>query len=151
MNQYKSLLTGMTDDGYYSLWYMPFAKSAMVELINEDKAEPRGAVRASRTPRLRGRSSSWAGSTAKWHRDVFPLGKDRWPDWTMLRTEGRGRFCGVMLHVWNPRGGWWGEGDEKFSWTARSSPPPSAPARRTTSAMPGATRSCSRAIPRPDA
>ena len=19
-----------------------------------------------------------------------------------------------MLHVWNPRGGWWGEGDEKF-------------------------------------
>ena len=32
----------------------------------------------------------------------------------MLRTEGRGRFCGVMLHVWNPRGGWWGEGDEKF-------------------------------------
>jgi hypothetical protein len=32
----------------------------------------------------------------------------------MLRTQGRGRFCGVMLHVWNPRGGWWGEGDEKF-------------------------------------
>ena len=32
----------------------------------------------------------------------------------MLKTEGRGRFCGVMLHVWNPRGGWWGEGDEKF-------------------------------------
>ena len=32
----------------------------------------------------------------------------------MLQTEGRGRFCGVTLHVWNPRGGWWGEGDEKF-------------------------------------
>jgi len=32
----------------------------------------------------------------------------------MLKTEGNGRFCGVMLHVWNPRGGWWGEGDEKF-------------------------------------
>ena len=30
------------------------------------------------------------------------------------KTEGQGRFCGVMLHVWNPRGGWWGEGDEKF-------------------------------------
>ncbi len=35
-------------------------------------------------------------------------------DWTMLKTQGRGRFCGVMLHIWNPRGGWWGEGDEKF-------------------------------------
>ena len=51
---------------------------------------------------------------AKWHRDTFKLPKDRWPDWVMLRTQGRGRFCGVMLHVWNPRGGWWGEGDEKF-------------------------------------
>jgi hypothetical protein len=32
----------------------------------------------------------------------------------MLKTEGRGRYLGVMLHVWNPRGSWWGEGDEKF-------------------------------------
>jgi len=32
----------------------------------------------------------------------------------MLTTTGRGRLCGVMLHVWNPKGGWWGEGDEKF-------------------------------------
>jgi len=50
----------------------------------------------------------------KWHRDVHELAEDRWPDWVMLRTEGRGRFCGVMLHVWDPRPGWWGEGDEKF-------------------------------------
>ena len=35
-------------------------------------------------------------------------------DWTMLHTQGRGRFVGVELHVWNPKGGWWGEGDEKF-------------------------------------
>jgi len=32
----------------------------------------------------------------------------------MLTTTGRGRFVGVMLHVCNPKGGWWGEGDEKF-------------------------------------
>ena len=51
---------------------------------------------------------------AKWHRDTFKLPEDRIPDWVMLRTQGRGRFCGTMLHVWNPRGGWWGEGDEKF-------------------------------------
>jgi hypothetical protein len=60
----------------------------------------------------------------KWHRDVFPVTEDRYPDWTLLKTKGRGRFCGVMLHVWNPKGGqyppagagryWWGEGDEKF-------------------------------------
>jgi hypothetical protein len=51
---------------------------------------------------------------AKWHRDLEPLPSDRFPDWRILQTVGRGRFCGVMLHVWNPRGGWWGEGDEKF-------------------------------------
>jgi hypothetical protein len=58
----------------------------------------------------------------------MPLTKDRWPDWMVVKTEGRGRFCGMMLHVWSPRGGqcgletvkashgqyWWGEGDEKF-------------------------------------
>jgi len=53
---------------------------------------------------------------AKWHRDMFlPDEPERRAiDWTMLKTKGRGRYCGVMLHVWNPRGGWWGEGDEKF-------------------------------------
>ncbi|GAG01738.1 unnamed protein product, partial [marine sediment metagenome] len=53
---------------------------------------------------------------AKWHRDTFlPEEPERRAiDWTMLKTQGRGRFCGVMLHVWNPKGGWWGEGDEKF-------------------------------------
>ena len=50
----------------------------------------------------------------KWHRDTVTLSEDRWPDWLLLQTDGRGRFLGVMLHVWNPRGGWWGEGDEKF-------------------------------------
>ena len=31
-----------------------------------------------------------------------------------LLPRDAGRYCGVMLHIWNPRGGWWGEGDEKF-------------------------------------
>ena len=31
-----------------------------------------------------------------------------------MTTQGSGRFVGVNLQIWNPRGGWWGEGDEKF-------------------------------------
>jgi len=113
VNRYKSLPTGMTDDGAYALWYMPFGKSAVVELVNEG-TETR-QVRFELTHAPLSRPFDGLGHFhCKWHRDVFPLSKDRWPDWTMLRTEGRGRFCGVMLHVWNPRGGWWGEGDEKF-------------------------------------
>jgi hypothetical protein len=32
----------------------------------------------------------------------------------LLTTQGTGRYVGTHLHVWNPRGGWWGEGDDKF-------------------------------------
>jgi hypothetical protein len=112
-NLYKTLMAGMTKDGYYSYWYMPFGKSALVELVNEDKVARSADFEITHAPL--GRSFDGLGHFhAKWHRDTFQLSKDRFPDWVMLRTQGQGRFCGVMLHVWNPRGGWWGEGDEKF-------------------------------------
>jgi hypothetical protein len=113
VNLYKTLLTGMTDQGYYSYWYMPFARSAVVELINQDTVPREVQFEITHAPL--GRPFAGLGYFhAKWHRDTVELPSDRWPDWTMLLTRGRGRFCGVMLHVWNPRGGWWGEGDEKL-------------------------------------
>ena len=112
-NLYKSLTTGMTKDGYYAYWYMPFASSALVELVNDDSAARDVEIEIVHAPL--GRPFEGLGHFhAKWHRNMFQLPPDRWPDWVMLRTQGCGRFCGVMLHVWNPRGGWWGEGDEKF-------------------------------------
>jgi hypothetical protein len=112
-NLYKTLMTGMTEQGYYANWYMPFGKSATVEIINEDKSPRALEIEIVHAP-LSQPMEQLGYFHAKWHRDSFPLSPDRWPDWVMLRTQGRGRFCGVMLHVWNPRGGWWGEGDEKF-------------------------------------
>ncbi|MCX7426766.1 MAG: DUF2961 domain-containing protein [Planctomycetia bacterium] len=114
INYYKSLATGITEGrGGYAYWYMPFAKNAKVELVNEDGRDHEIDYEIVHAPL--GRPFEGLGHFhAKWHRDVFELPKDRWPDWVMLRTQGRGRFCGVMLHVWNPLGGWWGEGDEKF-------------------------------------
>jgi hypothetical protein len=112
-NLYKSLTTGMTKDGYYAYWYMPFGKRAVVELVNEDKVSRTADFEIVHAPL--GRPFDGLGHLhVKWHRDTFKLSEDRFPDWVMLRTQGRGRFCGTMLHVWNPRGGWWGEGDEKF-------------------------------------
>jgi len=113
VNQYKSLVTGMTDEGAYAYWYMPFAKSAVMELVNEDNVAREVEFEIVHAPLSRP-FEELGHFHCKWHRDVFPPGEDRQPDWVMLRTQGRGRFCGVMLHVWNPRGGWWGEGDEKF-------------------------------------
>ena len=115
-NKYNSFPMGLTDKGYwYCYWYMPFAKRAKVELVNDGKEQRRVGFYVAHAD-LSQPIERLGRFHAKWHRDAF-LPEDpvrRKIDWTMLKTEGRGRFCGVMLHVWNPRGSWWGEGDEKF-------------------------------------
>ncbi len=113
VNLYRSLVTGITAEGGYAYWYMPFGKSARMELVNEDETVREVALEVVHAPLPRP-FEGLGHFHCKWHRDVRPLPKDRWPDWVMLETTGRGRFCGVMLHVWNPYAGWWGEGDEKF-------------------------------------
>ena len=114
VNKYKSLPLGMTDDGFYSYWYMPFGKKAVVELINEGDKPFAGQIMITHRP-LTKPIEELGRFHAKWHRDAFlPKEAERWIDWPMLKTRGKGRFCGVALEVWNPKGGWWGEGDEKF-------------------------------------
>ncbi len=149
INKYKSLPLGMTDEGFYSYWYMPFAKGALIKITNDGK-QPRSMKFTVTHAPLTAPADKLLRFHAKWHRDAFPgvdkdayLGGERWPDWPGLIVKGRGRFCGVNLHVWNPNpfgrvrkqipGGWptknrringvlnaaatrwwWGEGDEKF-------------------------------------
>jgi hypothetical protein len=113
-NLYKSLPLGMTADGFYSHWYMPFRR-AHIEILNEGSQPLRLLATLKHAPLMRP-LSQLGRFHAKWHRD-FQLpdpATGRAIDWPLLQTQGRGRFCGVMLHVWNPKGGWWGEGDEKF-------------------------------------
>ncbi len=114
-NKYRSLTAGLTDEGtWYSHWYMPFEKAAKIELVNDGKEQRAVAFEIAHAPLTRP-IDTLARFHAKWHRDAFlPTDKDRQIDWPMLVTEGRGRFVGVMLHIWSPKGGWWGEGDEKF-------------------------------------
>lgn len=115
-NKYRSLPLGLTDEGwFYCYWYMPFEKIAAVEIANDGNADRKIQAEIVHAP-LSQPIEKYARFHAKWHRDAFlPTDPDRRKiDWPMLVTEGAGRFCGVMLHVWNPRGGWWGEGDEKF-------------------------------------
>lgn len=115
-NAYRSLPLGMTEDGWmYSHWFMPFARSADVTLRNEGQTDRSFEFElvVADLPRP---ANQYARFHCKWHRDIFlpPEPERRAIDWTMLTTQGRGRYVGVMLHIWNPRGQWWGEGDEKF-------------------------------------
>jgi hypothetical protein len=93
---------------------MPFARSAEITFKQEGKLPINLEYEVMSQP-LTGDLARYARFHAKWHRDfLLPTEPERWIDWPILKAEGAGRFVGVMLHVWNPRGGWWGEGDEKF-------------------------------------
>jgi len=114
-NAYRSYPSGLTEDGWwYCHWFMPYEKRAQIWVQNDDQAERKVHLEVIQKA-LKGDMSRYARFHAKWHRDAFlPAEPERQIDWTMLKTEGAGRWLGVMLHVWNPKGGWWGEGDEKF-------------------------------------
>jgi len=114
-NPYRSLPLGLTEDGWrYCNWFMPFAKSAEIQVKRETAGNDTVQVRVLSKPLPAG-VAPYARFHAKWHRDaLLPTEPERQIDWPLLKTQGAGRFVGVMLHVWNPRGGWWGEGDEKF-------------------------------------
>ena len=114
-NTFQSLMSGLKADGtWYSYWYMPFAKSARVELVNES-GEPQQATFDLTTAPLTHPAADYGQFHAKWHRNAFASDiLERTIDWTLLKTTGRGRFMGTMLHIWNLHPGWWGEGDEKF-------------------------------------
>jgi len=112
---FQSLPVGLTNDGtFYSYWYMPYGKKAHIEVGNDGSAPVAMTWEVSHSP-LDQPIENLARFHAKWHRDAFLTDRaDRWPDWTLLTTTGTGRYVGTHLHGWNPRGGWWGEGDDKF-------------------------------------
>jgi len=112
---FDSLPTGLGKDGYwYSYWYMPFGTHATVSIDNDGAAALPMEWEITRA-KLSPEDVDLLRFHAKWHRDAFlPERADRSPDWTLLTTQGKGRFVGTQLHLYNARGEWWGEGDEKF-------------------------------------
>lgn len=114
---YRSLPLGRTgDEWWYCRWYMPFERSATIEIGNDGQEVREISYEIEHAPlKASLEGTKFARFHAKWHRDAFlPAEPERKIDWTLLTTKGSGRFAGVMLHIWNPRGSWWGEGDEKF-------------------------------------
>ena len=114
-NVYRSLPCGYTEDGwFYANWYMPFTNGAKIHFVNEGSNNHQFKYEIY-SEEIHGDLMRFGRFHAKWHRDaLLPTEPERQSDWPLLKTTGAGRFVGVMLHVWNPRSGWWGEGDEKF-------------------------------------
>ena len=113
-NYHKALPLGMLDDEMYCFSCMPSGQRAEVLLGNDSRHTLNLEIQFTVAP-LTEPIQNLGRFHAKWHRDIFLSEEpERWIDWPTLKTEGRGRYAGVMLEVWNPLGGWWGEGDEKF-------------------------------------
>ncbi len=106
---YASLPLGMTDDGDYSFWRMPFRKAAKITLTNEGK-ESGGMVTCSVRYSEGNVPDNAAYFHAKWRREHA----SETFDYPFLECTGKGKFTGVMHYVDNIVGGWWGEGDEKI-------------------------------------
>lgn len=122
--EFSSLPLSVGNGEFTSLLVMPFEKAARIEVENADDFAHELEFEIVHAP-IEEDFEPWGYFHAKWHRGAFTVDRaDRWPDWTVLKTRGRGRFCGMVLEVWNPIAGssdeskpgdfWWGEGDEKF-------------------------------------
>ena len=132
VNHYKSLPLGVTDDGYfYSYWYMPYNSGAVIKIKNDGAVSRNVSVTVVSAP-LTKPISQLGRFHAKWNRPYLAAESERWPDHIFLKTTGRGRYVGVMLHNFRPSGlkdpnskpgsPWWGEGDEKFFVDGEKSP-----------------------------
>ena len=113
-HQFTTLPMGYKNGVFYCYVYMPFANGAKI-IIGNDGAEDRDiTVDASVAP-LKGEAGDYGRFHAKWHRGEYNSRADRWPDYSVLKTQGAGRWLGMSLHVYElTDAGWWGEGDEKF-------------------------------------
>ena len=132
----RTLPVGALPGYFYSNWYMPFSKGAKIELINQGEKSHTLEMEINHVA-LEKNADELLRFHAKWHNGKFRNkinNKGRDIDWPLLLTKGKGRYCGVTLHIhneweepeeqatnwWYGKYGnrtiwwWWGEGDEKF-------------------------------------
>jgi hypothetical protein len=113
--RFQSLMCGMTNEGYYSYWPMPFARRALVEVVN-DTPEPVTLAEFkaySYVPKDRPPNLGYFHARYVQDRDCA-LGKE----YTILQVDGhRGKYVGTNITMQNARGGtgiFFLEGDEKI-------------------------------------
>jgi hypothetical protein len=105
-------------DAYNCYWYMPFRRSARIEVVND----------GDRPLRLLYHNIDWIqkpipADTPYFYaryRQEFPLTDGR--DYVLLDTVGKGHYVGSVLAVRTRSPLWWGEGDEKIYINGEATP-----------------------------
>ncbi len=132
--QYNSLLTGITSDGAYSMFPMPFKKGARFIFTNRNDSAVNLHIKMDikelkNLPQNYGRLHVTFNEVQPYGTgyDTLPrFGKSPKPFLVLLEKDGcRGKYVGTMVHVAFPHKNiWWGEGDWLF-WTDEKGFPPS--------------------------
>jgi hypothetical protein len=131
--QYNSLLTGVTDNGAYSMFPMPFENGAKFVFRNSSNKEIELLVKMDIEQK-----KSLQPNTGRLHAtfhevkpygseyDSLPrFGKSPKPFLVTLDHNGcSGKYVGTMVHIAWPKTFWWGEGDW-IIWTDEEGFPPS--------------------------
>ena len=134
MFQYNSMLTGITADGAYSMFPMPFEKGARIIFCNQNmedielEVKMNIEVKESLQPND-GRFHATFNEVQPYDKNYDSLprfGKSPKPFFiTLKKNSGPGKYVGTLLHVaWPHKDIWWGEGDWLF-WTDEEGFPPS--------------------------
>ena len=102
-----------TNNGLNSLWPMPFARSARIQVTNESDIRVSAFYYYVDWRKL-DKFPKGVGYFHAQYRQDFPC-PDKKP-YLILDTEGgRGHFVGVNLSIHTQVSGWWGEGDDIFT------------------------------------
>jgi hypothetical protein len=112
LNPYRTLPMEMDAGGELrSRWYMPFGRSAVIELMN--RTDQQLGLSGTLTVAEHEWTSDSMHFHAKW-RAEYDVPTRPMIDWNYLTTVGRGVFAGAAFAIDNPVKDWWGEGDEKI-------------------------------------
>lgn len=112
LNRYQALPMGVLEDGtMYSHWVMPFRDIAYISVENHGEKTVQLVGEIGFVPQKWQRDNLYFHAKWRAEKDIptRPM-----QDWNYMTLGGKGRFAGVSLHVANPVGEWWGEGDEKI-------------------------------------
>ena len=114
---FKSLPIGLTDEGYYCYFAMPFGREARISLINESGSIPLAAEAKIVYRPTPGMPPGSGYFNAKWRREDVAavnengLNRTGESNFRILDVHGKGRYIGFNLNVFNRYIHWWGEGD----------------------------------------
>jgi hypothetical protein len=109
-NAYSSLPLSVVADGtLQSRWFMPFAKSARLELRNHGSQSVEVEGLTLTLPHAWNQRSMHFH--ARWRMEQLAPRPLR--DLTLCQVAGQGAHVGTMLSVMNPVSSWWGEGDQR--------------------------------------